>query len=161
LALVGAAMVVMGCDQASRAPMAQADDPQEGLLRGTEGMRDFGDYVVYVNTIMTSDLTPGVASQYGIVRSDTRAMLTISVHKKEAGAGSRAVTGNVNATAVNLTGQLRNVLLREIPEEDAIYYIGEVEVSDGETLIYTVDVTPAEESSPLSLRYQRQYFVDG
>jgi hypothetical protein len=154
-------MLLIGCDQGSRAPTAEVDDPLESLLRGTDGMRDFGEYVVYVNTIMTSDLTPAVASQYGIVRSDTRAMLTISVHKKEDGAGTRAVTGDVNATAVNLSGQLRNVLLREIPEDDAIYYIGEVEVSDGETLIYTVDVTPVEESSPLSLRYQRQYFVDG
>ena len=65
------------------------------------------------------------------------------------------------ATAVNLSGQLRNVLLREITEADAIYYIGEVEVADAETLIYTINVMPAESTTPLSLRYQRQYFVDG
>lgn len=149
-------MLLVGCDPVEPQQGAARDD----VLRGTDALKDFGDYVIYVNALLTDQLTPDIAREYGIVRSKSRAMLTISVHKKQPEALPMAVTGDLHVTAVNLTGQIKNVLMRDIVEEDAIYYIGELEVNDGETLIYTVDVTPAGAEEGLSLRYQKQFFVD-
>jgi hypothetical protein len=139
---------------------AQSPTPSD-TLRGTDSMRDFDDYVVYVSALTTDQLTPDIAGEYGIVRSPNRAMLTISVHKKQQNGLPFAVETEISSTAVNLTGQLKTVLLREIREGDAIYYIGEADVNSGETLLYTIDVTPNGETDALSLKYQKQFFVDG
>lgn len=133
---------------------------QEGVLPATESSRDFGDYVVYFNALRTDQLSPNIAREYGIVRSPTRAMLTVSIHKKEEGGANVPVTGAVTASAVNLNGQLKNMTLREVREEQAIYYIGELAITDGEALIYTVDATPSNEPSRFTVRFQKQFFTD-
>ncbi len=156
LALIGASLALTAACGPSPGPR----DAQQDLVRGTDGFRDFGDYVVYVNALVTNQLTPEIASEYGIVRSNNRALLTVSVHRKGADSAVNAVRADVSSRAVNLTGQERNVLLREVTEEDAVYYIGEVDVNEQETLIYSIDATPADdEERSLSLRYQKQFFA--
>jgi hypothetical protein len=87
-------------------------------------------------------------------------MLNVSIHKKLDNGQTEAVTGAVSASAVNLNGQLKTMTLREIREDKAIYYIGELAVTDGEVLIYTVDVTPGNEPSRFTLRFKKQFFVE-
>lgn len=132
----------------------------EPALRGTENFRDFGNYVVHFNAISTNQLTPDIARQYGIVRSDNRAMLNVSIIKKEPATTGVPVSGSVSASAVNLTGQHKNMTLREIREEQAVYYIGELPVANEETLIFTIDVTPMNEPSRFSVRYMKQFYVN-
>jgi hypothetical protein len=87
-------------------------------------------------------------------------MLNVSILRKtEVGTGT-AVPGGVSASAINLTGQLRDIAMREIAEGEAIYYIGELPVTDGETLIFTIDVTPLNEPSRFTVRFKKQFFVD-
>jgi hypothetical protein len=145
-----------GCQQAS------APDPliAEAALASTETSKDFGDYVVHFNALPTSQLSPDVARQYDIARSDNRAILNVSIIEKNPGSIGTSVSGAVSASAINLTGQLKNITVREIREETAIYYIGEVLVSNEETLIFTIDVTPLNDSSRFTLRYMKQFFVD-
>jgi hypothetical protein len=152
-----AAALLVGCDGASNSMVA---DTQVGVVPATENSRDFGDYVVYFNALKTDQLTPEIAAEYEIVRSQNRAMLNVSIHRKQPAGASVAVTGAVSASAINLTGQLKNMTLREIREGEAIYYIGELSVSDGETLIYTIDVTPSNEPSRFTVRFQKQFFTD-
>ncbi|HEY5567936.1 MAG TPA: DUF4426 domain-containing protein [Gammaproteobacteria bacterium] len=153
---LGALVLAAGCDQAA-APAVTA--VQDNILRGTDPLRDFGDYVVYINALMTDQLTPDVAEKHGIVRSKNRALLTVSIHRKQPNGATAAVAADISASAVNLSGQLRAVLLREVREEAAIYYIGELAVNDTETLLYTLNMTPVGEADSLTLRYQRQFFV--
>ncbi len=157
LALAATAAWLFGCK-----PAAQVDitNTQEDVLPATESHRDFGDYVVYFNALNTDQLTPEIAREYEIVRSKSRALLNVSIHKKEANGQTMAVTGAVAASAINLTGQLKQMTLREIREGDAIYYIGELPITNGEVLIYTVDVTPGNESSRFTVRFKKQFFID-
>ncbi len=138
----------------------EANGALPGVLPATESSKDFGDYVVYFNALKTDQLTPDVAREYGIVRSKSRALLNVSIHRKQENGQTVAVTGAVAASAINLTGQLKTMTLREIKEGDAIYYIGETAVTDGEVLVYTVDVTPSNESSRFTVRFKKQFFVD-
>ena len=78
----------------------------------------------------------------------------------QAGAVGTPVRGAVEVSAANRTGQLKPVTLREITEAEAIYYIGESSVADGETLVYTIDATPADGENPMSVRYMKQFFAD-
>ena len=137
-----------------------ATNTQEGVLPATEGNKDFGEYVLYFNAINTDQLSPEIAGEYNIVRSKSRAMLNVSIHHKLANGSTEAVEGAVSASAVNLNGQLKTMTLRKATEDTAIYYIGELAITDGEVLIYTIDATPQGEASRFTVRFKKQFFVD-
>jgi hypothetical protein len=158
LACVIAAIGLGACDPA---PTSDVTSTQDGVLPATEGSKDFGEYILYFNALNTDTLTPEIAREYSIVRSKSRALLNVSIHHKLADGRTEAVTGAVTASAINLNGQLKTMTLREIREETAIYYIGELAVSDGEVLIYTIDATPSnDDPSRFTVRFKKQFFVE-
>ena len=132
----------------------------EGVLPATESTKDFGEYVLFFNALNTDQLSPDIAREYGIVRSKSRALLNVSIHRKLDGGRTEAVTGAVSASAINLNGQLMTMTLREIREDTAIYYVGELAITDGEVLIYTIDATPANDPSRFTVRFKKQFFVE-
>lgn len=156
--LSAAAWLTTACEPESGANSGNA---QEDVLPATQNMKDFGEYVLYFNALNTDQLTPEIAREYGIVRSKSRALLNVSIHRKLANGQTEAVTGAVSASAVNLTGQLENMTLREIREDQAIYYVGELAVTDSEVLIFTIDATPSNDPSRFTVRFKKQFFVDG
>ena len=155
---VGAAGMLLACEQPAENVGGTAGDVT--VLPGTETFRDFGDYVVHFNALVTTQLTPDIASRYEIVRSDNRIMLNVSILEKTGGGMGTPVSGAVSASAINLTGQLRGLAMREVREQEAIYYIGELTITDGETLIFTVEATPLNEVSRFTVRFKKQFFVD-
>ena len=73
---------------------------------------------------------------------------------------SRPVSASVTVKTVNLTGQLKNITLRQIDEQEAIYYIGEVPVANRETLIFDISVMPEGVDTASDVRFKRQFFTD-
>ena len=146
--------LLTGCGQNPPPPVAA---PAPAMEPATSSSRDFGNYVLHFNAIRTDTLTPEIAKAYNIARSANRALLNISMVKKVEGTLGVPVAGRVTAQAVNLNGQFKDLTLREIREGDAIYYIGDVAVANDETLVFTVDATPADESSQYSVRFQREF----
>ncbi|MDX1454327.1 MAG: DUF4426 domain-containing protein [Gammaproteobacteria bacterium] len=127
------------------------------------GTEDFGDYRVHYNAIATDRLAADVASAYGIVRSKSRAMLNISITKDVPGTTGISVPGKVKVVASNLTGQVKDLNLRKVEETGdyaAIYYIGEVSVSNGETLRFDITVTPEGSGESYSISFQQQFFTE-
>ena len=153
-------VAVLGLAACEPTTGVDVSNTQEGVLPATESVKDFGDYVLYFNALITDQLTPDIAREYGIVRSKNRAMLNVSIHRKLADGRTEAVMGAVSASAINLNGQLETMTLRMIQEETAIYYVGELAISDGEVLIYTVDATPSNEASRFTVRFKKQFFIE-
>ena len=118
---------------------------------------DIGDHIVHFSALSTDQLPPEVARAYNIVRSKNRAMLTVSVLRE---ADNAAVTADVTIKTANLTGQLKNVTMRRINEQEAIYYIGEIAVANRETLIFDISITPDGVDKPSDIRFKRQFFSD-
>jgi hypothetical protein len=118
---------------------------------------NIGDHVVHFSAQSTDQLPPEVARAYNIVRSKNRAMLNVSVLRA---ADNKPVTANVTVKTVNLTGQLKNITMRQIDEQEAIYYIGEVAVANRETLNFDISITPDGIDAPSVVRFQRQFFTD-
>jgi hypothetical protein len=156
------ACLVLAAGIAACEPTGNVDatSTQEGVLPATESTKDFGEYVLYFNALNTDQLSPDIAREYGIVRSKSRALLNVSIHRKLANGQTEAVTGAVSASAINLNGQLKTMTLREIREDTAIYYIGELGITDGEVLIYTIDATPSNDPSRFTVRFKKQFFVE-
>jgi len=116
-----------------------------------------GDHIVHFSAQSTDQLPPEVARTYNFVRSKKRAMLNVSVLDT---ATSKAVTAMVTVKTVNLTGQLKNITMRKIEEQDAIYYIGETPVAHRETLIFDISITPQGAAASFDVRFKRQFYTD-
>jgi hypothetical protein len=152
-----AALFVTAC---SDEPAIQTVSSGPAAEPPNTSMKDFGDYVLHFNAISTNQLQPEVARAYNITRSKNRAMLNVSIIRKVEGTIGQSVAGSVSATANNLTGQLKNLTLRQVQEGDAVYYIGDVAVANSETLIFNIDATPINETSRFSVRFSRQFYAD-
>ena len=123
--------------------------------------QDFGDYVVHYNALNTNFIPPQVAKGYGIHRSSSRALLNITVLKKVMETPGTPVKASVTASGTNLTGQRREIALREIKDkEGAIYYIGEFPVHNLETYNFTVAVHPEGEADPLIVKFRQQFYTE-
>lgn len=148
LSLLGLASACGGPTESSAVPEAQPAGATS---------TDIGDHVVHFSAQSTDQLPPEVARAYNIVRSKNRAMLNVSVLEEATGSPVAAV---VTVRTVNLTGQLKSVTMREINEQDAIYYIGEVPVANRETLVFDISVKPDGSDESSDVRFKRQFFTD-
>ena len=122
--------------------------------------QEFGEYSVHYNALNSSLLTPEVAKAYGIRRSDSRALVNISILKNAENQATTAVKANVTATGRNLTGQTRNIEMREINDGDAIYYIGELSVRNMETFSFTVNVMPEGQTRTFVVEFRQQFYTE-
>ncbi|MGB5246052.1 MAG: DUF4426 domain-containing protein [Woeseia sp.] len=151
IAALSLIVLLSGCggpDESATVPQAQ---PAEASSVSADG------FTVHFSALSTDQLPPEVARQYNIVRSKNRAMLNVSIVTQEGGVST---TGAVSVKTVNLTGQLKNVNMRKIEEQEAIYYIGEIPVANSETLVFDITVVPEGVESPIEVRFKRQFFTN-
>lgn len=132
------------------ATVPQAQDPGESFS-------DIGGHVVHFSAQLTDQLPPEVARAYNILRSKNRAMLNVSVIESSSG---NPVAATVTVKTVNLTGQLKDVVMRKIEEQEAIYYIGQTPVANQETLVFDISVTPEGASEASIVRFKRQFYTN-
>jgi hypothetical protein len=129
------------------------------LPASAENSQDFGEYVVHFNALTTDNLPPTVTREYGITRSKNRALLNVAVLKKVLGTTGQPVSAGINASATNLTGQRRDIELREIREGSAIYYIGEFGVNHEDNLEFIIVAQPEGHDRPLRVQFQQRFFT--
>jgi hypothetical protein len=121
--------------------------------------KDIGDAVIHYNVVTTYFFDPNIAKLYGIKRSKNRALLTVTVLKKNMGLAALPVKAKIDATAVNLSNQITHLDLREITDEGAIYYIAEFPVSNKEIFDITMKVVP-EGDTEQTISFRQQFFAD-
>ncbi len=149
------ALSLLGLVAACGGPNETAEVPEAEPAGASSA--EIGDHVVHFSALTTDQLPPEVARAYNIVRSPNRAMLNVSVLRA---ADNKPVEASVAVKTVNLTGQLKNVTMRQITEQDAIYYIGETPVANRETLIFDISVMPDGVNTPSEVRFKRQFYTD-
>lgn len=119
--------------------------------------QSFGEYEIHYNTLNTNMLSPDIASVYGIQRAGTQAMLNITVLERKS---REPVEADILATATNLTGQRREIELRQVDDQGAIYYIGQFRIHDQENLNFVVEVQPeGHDGAPFQLTFRQQFFT--
>ena len=129
-------------------------------LAQAENSQDFGDYVVHFNALSTSQLPPSVTKEYDIKRSKNRGMMNVAVLRKALGTGTEPVAAGISASATNLTGQKRDIELREIREGTAIYDIGVFPITHEETLRFLLQVKPEGQDDSYEVRFKQQFFTE-
>ncbi len=142
--------LIIGCGR----PGGNATVPQAQPASASDV--DIGDHIVHFSAQSTDQLPPDVARAYGIVRSKNRAMLNVSVIKEGT---TVAVPADITVRTVNLAGQLKNVTMRKIEEQEAIYYIGETAVANHETLVFNISITPEGATVASDVRFTREFYT--
>ena len=126
-----------------------------------EQYKTFGDYTVHYSAFTTDNMMPAMARSYKIPRSKNRVMVNISIMKHQTNSSfGEPVKSQIEGTATNLSLQLRELSMREIIEQGAIYYIADTPVSNKETLKFNFIITPEGESSSYTLSYQEQFYTE-
>jgi len=117
-------------------------------------------YAIHHNAMTTDTLTPRIAKAYNIQRSKNRGMLNVSVIKESPDTTGKAVKAEVKANATNLAGQTRSLDLREIHDGDAIYYIGEMRVSNQETVDFRLEVKPEGADKTYRAKFTQTFYTE-
>jgi len=130
------------------------------LLAVAENSTTAGGYTVHYNAFTTATLTPEIAKAYGIQRSKFRGMLNVSVIEEKEGTTGRSVPARVDVKAVILTGQSTPLPMREIKEQDAVYYVGEFPVQNEEKVNFVIEATPEGATETFVIHMEQQFFTD-
>jgi hypothetical protein len=120
---------------------------------------EVGDHVLYASAIGSLQLTPEVARRSGITRSSNRALLNIAIRQRRPDGTDIASPAAVSADAINDSGQRQILSLREVREGDAIYYLAEPRIGDGETLLFEISARPVGGSNVLQARFRQTFFA--
>ncbi|MGL6289759.1 MAG: DUF4426 domain-containing protein [Silanimonas sp.] len=116
-----------------------------------------GEFTVHYNAMPSTQLTPEIATRYGITRSANRALLNVSVMKGPRATEAVAVPARIDAAATNPNGQRQALRLREVRDRGAIYYLGEARIDERDTLDFELTVTP-EGGTPINARYRQEFW---
>ena len=136
--------------------LAQEDAPPEA----TPTSQQFGDVTVHFTVLNTSFLSPQVARSYGIVRGDNKFLVNVAIGKQE-GERSRALRAEVSGSSSDLIHRAP-LKFREVIEQDAIYYIAELEI-DGkrERRDFRLSVKTDERPQPYDIQFNKHLYRDG
>jgi len=122
--------------------------------------KDFGQYAVHYNVINSNLIPAQVAQGYGITRSASRALVNITVMDTSAGEPGEAVQAQITTQAINLSGQRRDVDMREISDpEGGLYYIGELPIHNMEIYNFKVNIKLADEPKAFELEFRQQLYT--
>ena len=119
-----------------------------------------GGYTVHYNAFTTSTLTPEVAKAYDIQRSKYRGMLNVSIIREKEGTTGTSVPASVDVKTMLLTGQNMPLTMREIKDQDAVYYIGEFPVQNEQKVNFVIEVTPEGTDDVFIVNMTQQFFTD-
>jgi len=133
--------------------------PVTHTLAATGSSTVKGDFTVYYTAFTSDTLQPSMAKAYNIKRSKNRGLLSISVVKKTLSPMGTPVKAEVKAAATNLTGQLKEIKIREVDEGSSVYYLSEFPVAHKEVLDFSLEVTPAGESKPINVKFRQQFYT--
>jgi hypothetical protein len=120
----------------------------------------FGNYTVHYIAVSTTFLTPDIAEQYNIVRSNRRAFLNIAVIRNNADGSTTPVTAVVTGTKSNLLQQSSAITFEEIHEGAAVYYIGQFDFSNAEIIRLSVEVQPEMQGQIHEIEWNTQLYSD-
>ncbi len=123
------------------------------------GEKVFGKYSIHYSAFSSDFLTPQIAKTYGIQRSKNRAVLNITITENKAGSLPVPVEANIDSMATNEYQKLKNVELRQVVENGAIYYITEFPIANQEIISFKISANKDGKVIG-TVKFQQQFFID-
>lgn len=117
-------------------------------------------YVVHYSAFNSTMLQPEVAKAYDLMRSRQRAVMNIAVQRKMPDGSCKAVMAQLKGYTGALGGSERPLDFKVVSEGDAIYYLAEFLIGNGEKLNFDIVVQPTPEASPIKVSFTQEFFQD-
>jgi len=114
------------------------------LQANAEQSVSFGDYTVHYNAFRSDSIPAEVAHRHGIVRSSHRAVINITVMKKQSDGSTIPVSAQVWGSTTNLNNQLSALHFFPVHEKDTVYYLDQFRIDNNETLKFKIHVDPSQ-----------------
>ncbi len=102
----------------------------------------FGDYVVHYNAFRSDSIPAEVARRHGIVRSNHRAVINITVMKRGQDGTTAPIPARVWGSTTNLNNQLSTLHFFPVREQNTIYYLDQFRIGNNDTLKFQIHVDP-------------------
>ena len=119
-----------------------------------------GEYTIHHNAFRADTLSPDVARTYGFQRSKHRGLLNVSVIKEQKGTTGISTPATVDVDIVNLMGQKSPIPMREIKDQEAVYYMGEFPIYNEQTINFEIRVKPQGETTTRVVKMSQEFFTD-
>lgn len=149
--------VVLTAVLASSACGGQAPSPAPSTAATSgEAVETVGDATIRASAVQTSALNEAIARRYGIARDDKTVLLLVAV-RKGSGTTEISVPAQVKASAAGLTGDKREIQMRELKTGDLLDYVGIVQTPLPETLRFEATVS-LEGGGTAKLRFNREFY---
>lgn len=125
-----------------------------------EPYQDFGPYRVYYSVFDSTFVTPEVAKAYDLIRAKDKMLINVALVNTSATTDTYGLAATVTGTSRNLMQQQDTLAFQEIREQNAIYYLSPLKVSNEEMLHFTLKVTPAGKDTPFVVTFAKKMYVD-
>lgn len=119
----------------------------------------FGDYDIHYNAINSSSLTPDIAKLYRINRTQSQAVLVISVVRNQSET-PQGVTTMLNGQIRNDIGQVRSLDFKEVVSGSAVYYLASFRHDNNERMNFQVDIQPEGQANSYKLNFDQVFFLN-
>lgn len=128
-------------------------------LAVAEQKTDFGNYELHYIVLNTTEIPVKIAEQYDLTRSGKRAFINLSVLQKTDDGYGKPVPASITANQRSLIGQVVPIDLREIREGTAIYYIGNFQIINRETLWFDLELS-LEDGTDFEFSFDQQVWQE-
>jgi len=121
---------------------------------------EYDDYEIHYNAFNSSFVKPEIAQQNNLVRGKRRALVNVSVLKKQADGSLKAVNALVSGKATNLISQVQQMSFNKIDEGKAIYYIGSFGFTDSQIMRIALNVQPDPAKPAYTINFEQKFYTD-
>lgn len=128
------------------------------LAHATSEVFTQGPYEMRITPFPSTFLTPELAQKYGITRSETQAIINVSVYDTRLERAVKTVPAALTGSHANLIGQAFELEFQTIDEGEAIYYIAPFRISDEETMRFTLEALPEDARIPVEARFTQKFY---
>lgn len=130
------------------------------LQAANEPYETFGEYKVFYTVFNSSFIKPDIARTYNITRGKRHVLVNISLIKSGPEGDSEGLAAEVKGTAANLMQQQKTLKFQEIKEQEAVYYLAPLRITDEEVMNFKIDVTATPGARPFTLEFTKTLYVD-
>lgn len=130
------------------------------LIAHAEQSISDGKYEIHYNAFNSTFITPEVAQQYDLTRSQYRALVNVTILRVEDDGSKTPVRAQVRGQSANLLQQAQQLEFQLIDEGQALYYIGSFRFTEEEKQIITLEVQPDANAQPYNIRFEQTFYTN-